>query len=115
MLVRKVNCFAAAAKPLILLFACYINSIHHLRKLHRNISIFFSRIFIYFSSLSHILSHTKTTGINYDVRSSCTSLDIMATKTPLIVLMMDAAKLELAPKQKKNTEVLSEKLQHLWK
>lgn len=56
--------------------------------------------FIYFSSLLHTLPHTQTTGINYYVGSSCTSLDIMATKTLLTVLVMDAAKLELAPKQK---------------
>lgn len=61
--------------------------------------------FIYFSSLSllHTLLHTQMTGINYYVGSSCISLGIVATKTLSTVLVMDVAKLELAPKQK-NTQ-----------
>lgn len=62
----------------------------------------FPGLHLFFFSLSHLhtLPHTQKTGLNYYVASSCTSLDIMAAETLLTVLVMDAAKLELAPKQK---------------
>lgn len=92
-LVSKVNCFAAAAKPLVLLFAYYFNSIYHLCKLYRNTSVFFSRtssIFCLSISLIHFASYSN-------IRNNLcpifyTSLDIMATKALSTILVIDTDK-----------------------